>query len=158
MLIKACQDLVWNHDTSIPHHKKWQEKIILKSTLLRDTSVERQQARKTGKSPSGKEDRPPRFCFQERRISNDRDCDYWHLPHCRSFKQGTCRLRKDCPSVHQKRKDRTETLPQNDDMLEKGTSTIAPVEENRQRERKPCGYSHDCQTATSSKWSNPVNI
>ena len=73
----------------------------------RDNSAERQYARNTWKSQSGKEDRPP--CFNRKRgnCSHDRECDYWHPPHGRYCKKNTCQMWKDCPFTHSQKQNRS---------------------------------------------------
>ena len=41
---------------------------------------------RTGKTPSGKGDRPCCFDWKNGACSRGRDCDYWHPLHCRHFK------------------------------------------------------------------------
>ena len=39
-------------------------------------------------------------------ISDDRECDYWHLLHCKYFKKDRCEMGKDCLFVHPQTKTR----------------------------------------------------
>ena len=53
-----------------------------RSPAPRENSAERQQAKKKGKIPSGKEeDHPQSFNYKKGSCGNDRACDYWHPPH-----------------------------------------------------------------------------
>ena len=44
----------------------------------RQPSEKQESTRQPGKSPSGKEDRPPCFSFRRGTCQKDRNCDYWH--------------------------------------------------------------------------------
>ena len=71
-----------------------------RSLVHRDNAAERQYARKTGRSPSSKEDRPPCFNCKIGNYSHDRRCDYCYLPHCKYFKKDKCKKGKDCSFIH----------------------------------------------------------
>ena len=77
----------------------------------RDSSAERLYARKTGKSPSGKEDRPPCFKYKRGNCCHDGECEHWHPPRCKEFKNEKCQMGKDCPFIHSQKKKRS-TTPQ----------------------------------------------
>ena len=60
------------------------------------------QIRGTGKSPSGKEDRPLCFDCKNGALGRGRDCDHWHPP-CRVLTVETSQVTgatEDCPCVH----------------------------------------------------------
>ena len=69
---------------SFPLNITWQRKERAKDkdpeAQVTENSGERQYAKKTVKSPSGK-DRPPRFICKRLNCSHDRMCDSWHLLH-----------------------------------------------------------------------------
>ena len=76
-----------------------------RSLVKRDNSADRQNTRKTGRSPSGKEDRPPCFNCKKGNCCHDRECDCWHPSHCKYFKKDQCELvrpqakeRSTCPA------------------------------------------------------------
>ena len=76
-----------------------------------DNSAERQYTPKTGRSPSGEEDRSPSFNHERGNCRDDRDCDYWHLLHCKYFKDDKCELGKDFLFVHPQTRTRPASPP-----------------------------------------------
>ena len=63
-----------------------------RSLASRGTSAEKQCAKKTGKNPFGKEDRPPFRSYKKGNCGCDRECAYWHPSHCKYFKMKNSRL------------------------------------------------------------------
>ena len=61
-------------------------------------------SQKAGKSPSGKEDAIPCFNYLKGKCDKGANCDWWHPPECRFFKQGNCSAGKSCSFVHAKDK------------------------------------------------------
>ena len=73
--------------------------------VQRGKSPERKYARKTGKRPSGKEDRPPCCNCKRGNCSHDRERGYWHLPHCKYFQKDKCQMRMGCSFIHSHKKN-----------------------------------------------------
>ena len=95
LLVLDVEKLVlerWKMFFRARHSKKGKGKWDRSRNLMkRNNSADRQHAKKTG-SPSGWWDRPLSFDNKKGHCSRDRECDYWHLPHCKCFKQGNCQL------------------------------------------------------------------
>ena len=90
----------FEHDTA--KKGKGKGNLDQEASLKRVDSAERQYARKTGKSLSGKEDRPPCFNYRRENCSHDRECDYLHLPHCKYFQKKHWKLERIVHSyIHQ---------------------------------------------------------
>ena len=60
-----------------------------RSPVKRVNSAERQ----------GRECRPPCLNYKRGNCSHNRECDYWHPPHCKYFKNNPCQMRKGM-SIH----------------------------------------------------------
>ena len=91
-------------------------------------SAERPYARKIGKSPSGKK--------MVLRVS-DRECDDWHLPHCKYSKKNTCDVGEGFPftvkSANHRLRDTSEKLLQ----FETSTNTHLKSEETSSKRDDP---------------------
>ena len=76
-----------------------------RSPAPRKTSDEKQYAKKTGQNSCGKEDRPPCHSYKKGGCGCDRECAFWHLPHCKYFMTKKCG--KDCLYAHSQAEDRS---------------------------------------------------
>ena len=69
-------------------------KSIKKPSSTRQFRRKTKKNRKTVKSPSGKEDRPPCVNCKRGTISHNRECDCWRLTDCKYFQERLVRKRK----------------------------------------------------------------
>ena len=84
--------------------RQGREKVIDQEDRWKKHSAERQFVRKTGRSPSDKEDRPPRL-YKKGHRSCDWECDCCHPSHCRYLTHSNCQMGKDCAFVHSQHKN-----------------------------------------------------
>ena len=66
---------------------------------------------RTGKSPSGKLERPSCRFHKSGSCTKQSDCDFWHPPPCRLFKQGKCTQGNQCPYTHSPAVTATDAAP-----------------------------------------------
>ena len=127
-----------------------------RSPLKRDNSAERHHARKTGKTPSGQESRPP--CFNYKR-GHCRECGYWHLPPCTHLKKDGCQMGKDCPSIH----SQEESIYQSRRNMQRKESqkervTVAIVTIANHRLRNTSGKLLQCETSMNTYLKAKANL
>ena len=92
-------------------------------------STSRVQNKKTGRSPSGKDDRP--LCFRHKNGACDRgkECDFWHPPPHLGFKDNQCRMGKECPLVHSQKRFRSLTRRSRGTFLRKVQALLPLMQE-----------------------------
>ena len=115
-MLKKAESVLWNTSRKRKGRAKdkgqearFSETLLLKGSmpkrrgkvfLERKIVLSVSATQKTEKSLFGKEDRPQCFSYRRGNCSHDRECDYWHLPHCKYSKKNTCEMRKDLPFIH----------------------------------------------------------
>ena len=109
---------------------KWKTQEIDQGAQVQETIPQKdKKTPKTGRSPSGEEDRSPSFNHERGNCRDDRDCDYWHLLHCKFFKNDKCEMWKDCLFVY----------PANEEATYQ-SSTKGKREGNIIRQRRSIGF------------------
>ena len=131
-----------------------------RSPAPRETSAEKQCAKKTGKNSCGKEDRPPCHSYKKGNCGCDRKCAFWHPPHCKYFKTKKCRLGKDCLYVHSQAEDRSTRLQRRGEgkLSSQEGSAIAILNTASHQPGNKTRRAERSETAEDDAWKAEANL